>query len=296
MSDRNAPRQINQSQQSRRIDSEDKLISYIRSILGEPMITVDVADEQIRLLIDDTIRKFSDFAYGGEQRIAFTIDAKIDVQDYRLDPRVQAVLSVSLGNSLGTYSMSKGSSGITLGAFGTIGIGYVPHITMQGEASSLAVGGTGAGTGTGTSTPAGVAGGVATGSMADSLTNAYVLRSQRDTLQYLYGIGVNFEYNANTKIMRIFEQIEGPFMVEAAAEYIPNPEYDEIYSHPWIKDYAVAKVKFLWGSITGKYSQSLIGGSEINFADMKSEGQDAMQQLDEDLLNKYTEAFGVFSG
>jgi len=294
MSTRNTPRNINPAQRSRRVDSEDKLLKYIRTMLGEPLINVDLSDDQILLVIDDTIRKFSDFAYNGEQRIAFVIEGQTDIQDYQLDERVQAILSVSWGNSLGSLNQTSGS-GISLGAFGTVGIGYVPHITMQGEVSSLSLGGGLS------STTGGVAGGVAGGpntggrTGADAVSEAFVIRSQIDTMNYLNAKGVNFEYNNNTKILRVFEQISGNFIVEAAIEYTANPEYDEIYNHVWIKEYAIARSKFLQGTVTGKYSQTLVGGSSINYEDMKSEGQEAMDKLEEDLLNKYSEALGIFS-
>jgi len=295
MGSRNQPRVVNQAQQSRRIDSEKKLLDYIRTMLGEPMITVDVSDEQILLLIDDTVRKFSDFAYGGEQRIAFIVEGKSNIQDYVLDKRVQAVLSVSFGNSLGSYGYGSGG-GINIGpGWGTIGIGYVPHITMQGEVSSLSVGGGSAGACS--TTVSGVAGGVSQGSTMGNMANAYASLAQRDTLQSIFARGVNFEFNSNTKILRVFEQIgDANFLVEASAEYIPNPEYDEIYSHPWVKDYAVALTRRLWSTVTGKYSQSLVGGAEINYDKMQQEAEAMIEKLDEDLLNKYSEALGIFSG
>ena len=287
---RNQPDIVNTKQRSRRVDSEDKLIHYIRTLLGEPMITVDVSDDQIALIIDETIRKFSDYAYGGERTVSFIVEGQKNVQDYVLDYRVQAVESISFANSLGSVNQ-PGAGGINLGpGWGTIGIGYVPHITMQGEISSLE------GTTSGSGISSGIAGGVSSGGRLDMTSNAFVTLSQRDTLQSLFGVGVNFEFNSNSKILRIFENVEGPFLVEASIEYIPNPEYDEIYNHPWIKKYALNQTKYLWGTVTGKYSQSLVGGAEINYADMKSESEAVLEQLEEDLMNKYSEALGMFSG
>ena len=287
---RNQPDIVNTRQRSRRIDSEDKLIHYVRTLLGEPMIAVDVSDDQIALIIDETVRQFSDFAYGGEQKVAFIIEGKKDIQDYVLDYRVQAIESISFANSLGSVNQ-PGAGGINLGpGWGTVGIGYVPHITMQGEISNLE------GSASGNGIEGGIAGGVSSGGRLEMTSNAFATLSQRDTLQALFGVGVNFEFNANSKILRIFENIEGPFLVEAAVEYVPNPEYDEIYNHPWIKNYVLNKTKFLWGTVTGKYSQSLVGGAEINYADMKSEAEAALEKLDDDLLNKYSGALGMFSG
>jgi hypothetical protein len=293
MPTRNQPRNINLPQDNRRINSEDKLVNYIRSMLGEPQISVEVTDEQIKLIIDSTIRKFSDWAYGGEQTIIFELEARSDIQDYRLDERVQAIKSVSFGSSLGSIATS--SSGGYVYPFGTLGVNYIPHITLQGEVSSLGAGGAMSSTSGGTA--GGVAGGPNSGNSGlGSMVDAYVTRSQVDTMNALNARGVNFEFNSNTKILRIFENFNGSFLVEGAVEYVPNPEYDEIYAHPWVKEYALEKTRYLWGSITGKYDRALVGGAQINYADMKSEAQEKIQQLDEDLLDKYSEALGIFAG
>ena len=293
MGDRNQPQVVNQKQRSRKVDSEQKLVDYIRTMLGEPMITVDVSDDQILLNIDETIRKFSDFAFGGEQTVAFVMEGDANTQDYRLDPRVQAILSVSWANSLGSINYGNGAGGVNLGpGWGTIGIGYVPHVDSMGNISSLE----GMGSGSCATEVSGVAGGIAKGTRMDAMSNAYAGLAQRDTLQALFGRGVNFEYNSNTKILRVFEVIAGPFLIEASVEYQPNPDYDDVYAHPWIKDYAVALTRRLWSTVTGKYTQSLVGGAEINFDKMQSEAEAMIDKLDEDLLNKYSEALGIFSG
>lgn len=46
------------------ITTERDLISYIRIMLGEPLITVELNDEQISMIIRDTIQMFTEVAYG----------------------------------------------------------------------------------------------------------------------------------------------------------------------------------------------------------------------------------------
>jgi len=296
---RNTPRPINITQQDRRIDSEDKLVKYIRMMLGEPLINVDVTDDQILLIIDDTIQKFSSWAYGGEQKIGFIIDTDLDIQDYILDPRVQAVTGLSIGGGLGDYALTVNSGdGITLGGgWGTIGIGYVPHITMQGEVSTLVGGGAGGFMdGSVDGTAGGVAGGPGSGMTAsDRFAQAWVMRAGNEAMQTSMQRGVNYEFNSNTHILRIFEKVSGPVLVEASAEYVPNPEHDDVYSHPWVKDFALANTQLVWGKLVGKYSGSLVGGTEINYDRLISEAQSDIETLNEDLLNKYSEALGIFS-
>ena len=290
---KNAPKEIDTVQRDRKINSEKKLIEYIRMMLGEPLITVDVTDEQISMIIDDTIRHFSDFAYSGSQTIIFEIEAQENIKDYKLDDRIQAVTGVSFGGSLG--SIPRASTGSYIYPFGSIGVSYIPHITLQGEVSSLANSAGNFGMNAGTA--GGVAGGPNSGSSGlAQMVDAWVTRSQVDTMNALNARAVNFEFNANTKILRIFESFEGKFLVEAAIEYIPNREYDEIYAHPWIKRYALAKTKFLWGNITGKFNQTLVGGASINYDRIISEAQQEIEILEEELLNRYSPALGIFSG
>ena len=46
MTSNNQPRLINVTQQDRKIDSEEKLMNYIKTHLGSPLITVDVTEDQ----------------------------------------------------------------------------------------------------------------------------------------------------------------------------------------------------------------------------------------------------------
>ena len=70
---------------------------------------------------------------------------------------------------------------------------------------------------------------------------------------------------------------------------IANEENDLIYNHEWIKAYCIAKTKEIWGSILGKYSQSLVGGAQINYGDIKSEAQSEIEKLEQELLDKWSD-------
>jgi hypothetical protein len=291
----NSPMNVDSVQRDRRITSEDKLIEYIKSRLGSPIIDVEVDDTQIGYLIDDTIRKFSEHAFAAQSRIGFIIEAQKDVSEYVLDERISAVIGCSLGGTLGQiHGTANNIGGISLGAFGTIGIGYVPHITLQGEVSSLESGVQGAEE----TNASGVAGGVS-GNNKNALSrmsDAFIMMSHREGLQALFDKAVNWSFNSNTKVLKIFEEVDSEILVEADIEYIPNREYDEIYSEPWVKDYATALVKRQWGENIGKYSQTLVGGAELNYDRIITEANEELQRLEEELLTKWSPALGIFSG
>lgn len=88
--------------------------------------------------------------------------------------------------------------------------------------------------------------------------------------------------------LELLEDHKGPLMIHYQTIYVPE-EFDMIYNHPWVKEYCIQKTKFLWGTITGKYSQPLIGGQTINYSDMKSEAENEITRLNEELLTKYTD-------
>lgn len=290
---RNQPKNININQNTRKINSEIKLVNYIKTMLGDDLITLDVSNDQILLAIDDTFDKFSSWALDGQQNMGFVIEAKGNVQDYYIDDRIQAIYGISIADSTSNYNGSSG--GISLGGFGQVPINYIPYVDMEGNTSSLE-----RGFGSGNHSASGVAGGVAggpatNGNPGEKMEVAYMQMVESQMLQGMFGSSVAFDFNASNHILRIFEPMAGPIMIEGSLEYRPNPDFDDAYGHQWIKEYALNKVKFIWGSNTGKYSQSLIGGAEINYDRMLSESSEALERLDEELISKFSEPLGIFS-
>jgi hypothetical protein len=114
-------------------------------------------------------------------------------------------------------------------------------------------------------------------------------------MQNLFGKTISYDFNAMTHVLRVFEPLTAPIVIHADLEYIPDPEYDDAYNHPWIKAYSLALTKKIWGSNVGKYSQSLIGGAELNYDRLISEAQEQIDKLDEELLEKYSGPLGIFS-
>lgn len=291
---RNQPKNVNIDQNRRKINSEEKLMNYIKTMLGADLITVDVSDAQILLAIDDTFDKFSSWAVDGQQNMGFVIDLSPGVQDYYIDDRITSIQGLSIADSMS--SSGSGGAGISLGGFGQVPINYIPHVDMEGNVSSLESGMIGTGNYSATGVAGGVTGGPGTGtSPGEMMEIAYLQQMNAQVMQSVFSSTVAFDFNSSTHILRIFEQLSGSIMIEASIEYRPNPVFDDAYGHSWIKEYALNKVKFLWGSNTGKYTSSLIGGASINYDRMLSESSEALDRLDEDLMNKFSEPLGIFS-
>ncbi len=300
MAERNQPININLSQRSRKVDSEEKLKRYILTQLGDPLITVDVTDEQIYQSIDDAFSIFVEWVYNSEQHQVFVMEAQHGIQDYILDERIKAIYGMSIADTTSGYGggsgngMMQGESLIPGGSI--VPPNYIPYVNMEGQQSSLE------NSGGGNAGPAtGVAGGV-TGpntnkgdSGSDAMNQAWAAMTNMQSMQYMFGSSISYDFNAMNHTLRIFEDVSGPICIEAAMSYIPNPEYDGAYGHPFIKAMALNLTKRTWGTNLGKYTSSLVGGAELNYDRIITEAQLELDRLNEELLERWSEPLGIFS-
>ena len=97
---------------------------------------------------------------------------------------------------------------------------------------------------------------------------------------------VHYTFNEYKNQIHITEEITGNIVIEYTMEYIPD-EIDKIYNQQWVKDYTVALCRFQQGTNTGKFSSPLVGGSTVNYEDMKSQAQSDIDTLKEELFNRY---------
>lgn len=239
----------------KKINTVEGLRDYIRSSLGEPLIKVEVDNIQIDSAIQDTISLYCEYAADGVEHLKIPTKLVSGVTRYKLDDNVKAVKNII------SYSSSSFSSILPSG----YGISnFQISMGMLGDFSSFDM-------------------------MSITLMNSYF-----QTLQANHGTPVVYEFNENTKMLNILStNTQEVILLDCAVNYVPK-EIDCIYNHIWIKKYATAKVKLMWGNILGKYSGTLIGGSTINYDRLISEAQSELDQLKEELLNTYGEPLGVF--
>lgn len=242
-----------------RIDTKDKLIQYIRESLGEPIIKVEVTEKQISNIIDSAVQKFTEYAYGDlEDTVILELKGK---NEYELPDKITNILKVSKGGSSNLTNFSA-----------NYGDGYVPNIWSEQFFSQ------GAGNFTG-----------------NIIENIISISTMKASLDKFFGDDLYCNFNPHRKILQVFEPYTGPVLVHYQYEYLAN-NVDLIYNHEWIKDYTVAKTQYQWGNNTGKYDQTLVGGARINYDAIKSEASAAIDKLNEDLLNKWSDTCPIMIG
>lgn len=233
-----------------RLNTKAKLIDYVKSQLGYPAINIEVNDYQIGQIIDDTVQKFTEYAYG-------TLEGSVIVQ---INGAGEYDMPDTMTNLI---KLSKGSTSNITNFSANFGSGYVPDLwSEQFFTGSLT-------------------GDIIPGIIAISTTKA--------VLDKYFADDIVFNFNHLSKKLQVLENYNGPAVIHYQYEYLANDANDLVFNHEWIKNYTKAKVKELWGTTTGKYDQTLVGGARINYDRLLSEAQQEIQTLNEELLTKWSD-------
>lgn len=102
-----------------KIDTRQKLIQYIRERCGEPLIKVEITDSQINYIINDTILKYSEFAYDGQDVKSMLIPIFSGVKEYKLDNRISSILDLRV---------SRRTTSVAMAGLYTLPPGYTPTL------------------------------------------------------------------------------------------------------------------------------------------------------------------------
>lgn len=244
----------------KRIVTRADLQHYIRMMLGEPAIKVDVTDEQISQIITDTIQKFTLYAYGTPEAVAL-----LDLEGkgtYKMPNLMRGIIG------LRTVS---GTGGVLQTDMGGFTPDYWTYTVMSGS---------------------GLLGGYTTSpgsGMGDALSTMATISAQQSMSEKFFGNDLSFNYNQFKNEMQLHQDYSGPAILFYFFEYIPDESGDLIFDHTWVKNYALQKTKFLWGSITGKFSQNLVGNAVINHEALRYEAQQAINDLENSLIDDWSD-------
>lgn len=233
-----------------RINTKAALRDYVKSQLGAPTINVEVTDAQIDQIIDDSVQKFTEYAYG-------TLEGTVIVQ---LSGSGEYVMPDTMTNVI---KVSKGSTSNLTNFSANFGSGYVPNLWSEQFFSGS------------------LTGDIIPGIVAISTTKAVLDRFFADDIVY--------NFNPHKKVLQVLENYTGGVVLHYQYEYLADDNGDLVFNHEWIKGYVKAKVKELWGTVTGKFDQALVGGARINYDRLLSEAQQEIERLNEELLTKWSD-------
>lgn len=241
------------------INTKILLSQYIKSMLGDPIITVEISDGQMDNLIDTAVQKFTDFSMGGDSPKVYTFDLIKGVNTYILDDRVQAVTRVRTRSNSYNFQLP--------------GVMVITPSEICAQAMSPM------------------------GSL--DMGNISAVMAKISLLEKFFDIEPNWNFNSNDKTLEFFDTTSdltySKVVIEAYISYSPKP-VDLIYNHQWVKAYCIALAKRQWGSNIGKYNTSLINGATLNYDRIITEGTAEMTELDAELLSRWCQPLGILRG
>ena len=236
------------------------ITDFIRLRLGDGMIDVELEQEHYKMAIDQALVKYRQKAQNSTEESYCSLVLLPETQEYILPKEIQTIR--------GVFRRGIGSvTGTTSSQFEPFSSGYLnTYMLVAGR-----VGG---------------------------LTNYELFVDYQKLAMKMFGGHINFTFNPTTKKLTLIRKM--PFQganpaldqQESVLLWIYNTKPDQmilndIYSFPWIQDYAYSFAKQLLGHVYAKFSQisGPQGGATLNGSELKAEAKEEMEKLEQELKN-----------
>lgn len=243
------------------ITTLEEFRNYIFVKLGQPVINVEVAPEQIDVIIWDTVQDFQRYNYGEGTYLDYTtLCVSAGVSEYSV-----AGSDIEAGYDI---QLSYG-----LGGINTL---FTPlHMLMYNTANQpggIMGGGAGGGVaGMGAAGGYGAAGGGVNYGVG-ALTTYETAMEYYELAKMYFGEHYIVSYNLSKDALIVTPTPEQT-MIGTIAVY-RRARSERLYNHPLVKKLAVARAKVQWGLHMTKYGVTLPDGITINGQDLMSQGRE----------------------
>jgi len=265
------------------ITSYDALAQRIRRQMGEPLVNVEIANEQIYDNIAQAMEFFTKYAGYTEEFLVF--DSKLYTRGVGINvatlinQTAEMYKSETPGLSAGyDYDMSSYRRVLDCFAFTygeTTGINTLftlEQAMAQQIYSSYMV----------------------NGGFGFDLVTWETLKGFIDTRNKVLAMTPHYRFDPKNQILRIIpEPIPEQTYLGVVGCYLERPIKD-IINERWIYRYALALSKITVGNVRGKFSgTNLFGGGQVNYNDFMSQGIQERDALESELKNTYEDVTGA---
>lgn len=232
---------------------KQKVYDYVRTMLGDGMIDVELDPIHYETALEKTINKFRQrSSHAVEESYGF-LELKVNQNEYKLPNEIISVQSV-FRRTLG--SRSGGGTGSSFEPFNLAYTNtYLLNTTMMG--------------------------GIATYDM---------FAQYQEMVGRMFGAYIEFQYIQQSHTIRILQRpfSDGEVLLLRCHNYRPDWNLiEDLYAKQWIRDYTLALCKGMLGEARGKFATIAgpQGGTQLNGADLKSASKEEITALDKELEN-----------
>jgi len=230
---------------------KQKVYDYVRAMLGDGMIDVELDPIHYQTSLDKTISKFRQRSPNAVEESYMFLELRRDTNDYKLPDEVIEVRSV-FRRTLG--SRSGGGTGTNFEPFNLAYTNtYLLNSTMLG-----------------------------------GLATYELFAGYQEMVGKMFGSYIEFQWIPHSHILRILQRpfSEGETIMLRTYNY--KPDYiliNDIYAGQWIKDYALANCKMILAQAREKFASIAgpQGGTALNGSSLKAEAQQEIEKLEKEL-------------
>jgi hypothetical protein len=264
------------------ITSYDALAQRIRRQMGEPLVNVEIANEQIYDCIAQAMEFFTKYAGYTEEFLIFdstkyTRGVGIDVatlinQTPEMYKSSTPNLSAGYDYDLNSYRRVLDCFSFTYGETTGINTLFTLEQAMAQQIYSSYM----------------------IGNFGFDLITWEVLKGFIDTRNKVLAMTPHFRFDPKNQILRILpEPIPEQSYLGVVGCYLERPVKDLI-NERWIYRYSLALSKIVVGNVRGKFGgTNLFGGGQVNYQDFMSQGIAERDALENELKNTYEDVTGA---
>lgn len=230
----------------------NKVFDYVRTMLGDGMIDVELDPKHLEIALDRAITKFRQRSSNAVEESYMFLELQQDVNEYRLPDEVVEVQSI--------FRRAVGSrSG--LGAGGTL---YEPFNLAYTNTYLLS------------------------GTMMGGLATYELFAGYQKLVGRMFGSFMEFKWKPTSHILTILQRpfAQGEQVLLRTHNYRPDfVLLQDIYAKQWLYDYTLATSKLMLGEARSKFGSIAGPGSpiQLNGGDLKSAGKEEIEKLEKEI-------------
>lgn len=230
-----------------------QVIDYIKNMLGDGMIDVELDPSHYNTAIDRALNRFRQRSSNAVEESYGFLTVEVDKNEYTLPKEVMNVRQI-FRRSIG--SRSGGGAGGTL--FEPFNLAYSNTYLL-------------------------------TATNMGGLATYYAFASYQKQVGKMFGSEINFVFNKTTKKLILMQR---PRTEEEVLLWLYNyrPDFNLIedpFANQWLKDYSLATCKLMLGEAREKFGQiaSPQGSTTLNGTALKTEAKTELEALETELIN-----------
>jgi len=233
--------------------TRQQLKEYCLRRLGEPVIDVNVDDEQLEDRIDDALKFYQDYHYDGTERIFLKhqITAADKTNEYiEINDNIIGIIRVfDIGDSINSSNLFNIRYQIHLNdLFDFTSTTYVPYVTAMRH--------------------------------VEQLEEIFVGKKPIRFNRHMNRLYIDMDWSDDVAV--------GEYIIVEAYRILDPNTYTDVYGDRWLREYTTQLFKRQWGENLKKFEgMQLPGGLQFNGQQIYNEAQDEITRLESEVTTNY---------